>query len=113
LRHVPKGERVSYGGRWTAPRDSLLAIVPIGYADGLPRNLSGKASALIGKERRPIVGMVSMDMIVVDVTDAHQPDIGQQVVLLGRQGDQCISAAELAGQAGISEYEVTCGISKR
>ncbi len=113
LRHVTTGARVSYGATWTAKRDSVLAIVPIGYADGLPRNISGKGHALIGGARMAIVGTVSMDMIVVDVTDLPAAAIGDEVVLLGSQGAESISVAQLAKQAGVSEYELTCGISKR
>lgn len=115
VRLVPTGESVSYGARWTAARDSTVAIVPLGYADGLPRrsNLEGRATVLIGGHRCPILGTVSMDMIVVDITDHQEVRLGDEVVVLGQQGGDCISVAEIAKLCGISEYEVSCGISKR
>jgi alanine racemase len=113
IRHVQIGESVSYGAHWTAERTSTVALVPVGYADGLPRNLSGKGSVLICGSRYPIIGTVSMDMVVVDVTDLPDASIGADVVLIGKQGDAEIRVAEIAGLCDISEYEVTCGISKR
>ncbi len=115
VRRVPAGESVSYGARWTAARDTTAAIVPVGYADGLPRrlNLEGRGRALIGGKRCPILGTISMDMVVVDITESPQVRVGEEVVVLGRQGSECISVSEMAGLCGISEYEVSCGISKR
>ncbi len=113
IRQVQTGESVSYGARWTAPRTSRVALVPAGYADGLPRNLSGKGSVLISGKRHPIIGTVSMDMIVVDVTDSPEAAIGADVVLIGKQGEAEIRTAEIARHCDISEYEVSCGISKR
>jgi alanine racemase len=114
VRVVPAGEAVSYGALWRAPRESTVAVLPVGYADGYPRRLTQKASVKIGYSRYPIVGAVCMDMVMVDVTDAPAPvRPGDEVTLLGGDGDQRITAGEFAGWAGISEYEVTCGISKR
>lgn len=113
LREVSTGESVSYGACWTARRLTRAAIVPVGYADGLPRNLSGKGSALISGRRCPIIGTVSMDMIVVDVTDLPDASLGADVVLIGKQKDAEIRVAEVAAHCEISEYEVSCGISKR
>jgi alanine racemase len=113
LRQVQAGESVSYGARWTADRATTAALVPVGYADGLPRNLSGKGCALISGRRCPIIGTVSMDMIVVDVTDLPSTVLGAEVVLIGKQGQAEIATAEIAEHCNISEYEVSCGISKR
>ncbi len=113
IREVSSGETVSYGAHWTARRASQVALVPAGYADGLPRNLSGKGSVLIRGRRCPIIGTVSMDMIVVDVTDLPSLALGEDVVLIGTQEAECIPVAEVAAHCGISEYEVSCGISKR
>jgi alanine racemase len=116
VRDVPAGQAVSYGGLWRAERPSRIAVIPIGYADGYPRRLSltGEADALVHDMRCPVVGAISMDMTLVDVTcledDAR---VGDAVVLLGSQGDQSISTAEFAERAGLIEYEVTCGISRR
>ncbi len=114
IRPVAAGDSVSYGARWTAERPSRIAVVPLGYADGYSRLLSNKGEVLVGGRRCPVAGTVCMDMILVDVT-ALGDDVaeGDEVVVLGGQGGDCISAAELAAHTGLSEYEVTCGISKR
>lgn len=114
LRRVDAGSSVSYGSLWTAPSACTLAILPCGYADGLPRRLTGSAEVLIGGRRCPIVGAISMDIAVADVTALGDAvAVGDEAVLLGSQGDERIAAAELAERAGITQYEVTCGVSKR
>jgi alanine racemase len=114
IRDVGVGEAVSYGGVWRAERASRIAVVPVGYADGFPRSLTGKADALVRGRRCPVVGVISMDMSLVDVTSlSHDARVGDAVVLLGAQGDDSISTAEMAERAGLTEYEVTCGISRR
>ena len=114
VRPVAEGESVSYGATWKAPRDSKVAVLPLGYADGLPLRASNRGSVLIGGGRFPIVGRVCMDMVMVDVTDAaNGTQVGDEVVLLGVQQNEQITAAEFAAAADLNEYEVTCGISKR
>jgi len=114
LREVAAGATVSYGALWRAPRRSRLAVLPLGYADGYPRNLTGKAEVLIGGRRCPVVGAISMDITIVDVTElGGAVAVGDEAVLLGTQGGAEVRVAELARHAGILEYEVTCGISKR
>ncbi|RMH37265.1 MAG: alanine racemase [Deltaproteobacteria bacterium] len=114
VRDVPAGGRVSYGGLWTATRPTRAAVVPVGYADGYPRNLTGRADVLVAGRRCPVIGAVSMDMILVDVTDLGDAvAVGQPVILIGSDGRERISVVEFAAGAGISAYEVTCGISKR
>jgi alanine racemase len=114
IRQVPAGASVGYGATWRSPRDSRVAILPCGYADGLPRRMSGKAEVAIRGKRVPLVGLVSMDIAVADVTDLPEASVGDAVVLLGRaSGGVSISAAEYGAWAGLSEYEVTCGMSKR
>ncbi|WP_428267356.1 alanine racemase [Haliangium sp.] len=114
IREVPAGAAVSYGALWRAPRRSRLAVLPIGYADGVPRRVGGRAEVLVAGRRCPVVGAVSMDISVADVTDLGDAvQVGAEVVLLGRQGDEHIAVAELAAWAELSEYEVTCGLSKR
>ena len=117
LRHVLAGARIGYGGLHTAARDSLVAVLPVGYADGLPRRVTGKGEVLVAGRRCPLLGAVSMDIAIADVTDLAGVTVGDEVVLLGpgagRYGADHIRTAELAGWAGLSEYEVTCGISKR
>ncbi|HVK73117.1 MAG TPA: alanine racemase [Kofleriaceae bacterium] len=117
LRRVEAGARVGYGGLWTASRPTTVAVLPVGYADGLPRRVTGHAEVLVAGRRCPLVGAVSMDIAIADVTDLPDVAIGDEVVLLGhargRFGEGTIRAAELATWAGVTEYEVTCGVSKR
>jgi alanine racemase len=114
LRDVAAGSTVSYGALWRASRPSRLAVLPLGYADGLTRRLTNKADVLIGGRRCPLVGAISMDIAVADVTElGDAAAVGDEAVLLGAQGGVEIRTAELADKAGLLEYEVTCAISKR
>ena len=114
LRSVVAGTSVSYGALWKAPRSSVLAVIPVGYADGYPRTLTGKAEVLVGGIRCPVVGAICMDVCIVDVTALRDNvRVGQEVVLLGGQGVGHIGVPEFAERSGRIEYEVTCGISKR
>jgi alanine racemase len=114
LRAVAEGSSVGYGAAWRATRASRVAVLPLGYADGLPRRASGHASVAIRGRRVPLVGMISMDIAVADVTDLPEVAVGDVAVLLGRAaGGASISVAEYGAWAGLSEYEVTCGMSKR
>lgn len=96
LKRVLQGEKVSYGCTWTAPYDTTLAVIPVGYADGYPRSLSGVASVLIGGQRRNIVGRVCMDCILADVGPDPDCRIGDEVVVFGRQGDQEVRISEIS-----------------
>ncbi len=113
LKTVAPGSTVGYGATFRARRAARIATVPVGYADGYPRLLSNKASVLIGGKRCPVVGRVSMDMLTVDVTAAPAARVGEDVVLIGRQGRQAITAQDIAKTAGTISYEVTCAISSR
>lgn len=113
LRDVPEGTAVGYGRTFVAKRASKLAAVPIGYADGFPRGLSNKGSALIRGRPAPVAGIVSMDWTVFDVTEISDVEVGDDVILIGRSGDRSISAAEIAGTIDTIGYEITCGISGR
>ncbi len=114
VRSIPAGHSVSYGALWRARRASRLAVLPIGYADGLPRRVTGRAEVLLRGRRFPVVGAVSMDITVVDITDlGDSAAVGEEVVILGGQGGERITAAEFADWVGFSQYEVTCGVSKR
>lgn len=103
---VKKGERVGYDLTEMLRRDSILAIVPIGYWHGIPRLLSSKGRVLIGGKTARIVGRISMDMIVVDVTDIKRVHMGDEVVLIGRQGREEITALEIAQFAATTQYEI-------
>jgi alanine racemase len=113
IKRVPENTRVSYCGIFRTKRPTKLAIIPIGYADGYPWSATGSAKVLIRGWRFPIVGRVTMDMIIVDITDAEDISVGDEVVLLGKQRDGFISVRELAGWATTIPYEIMCNISKR
>jgi alanine racemase len=109
---VPAGDAVSYGLRRPMAQDTVVATVPLGYADGVPRGLSDGGFVLIGGARRPLAGTVTMDQLMVECGTDHVA-VGDEVVLLGRQGDEEIPVQEWADILGTIVYEVTCGISLR
>lgn len=113
LKRVPAGFPVSYGRTFVTKRESVIAALPIGYADGFPRRLSGKADVLVGGARAPVVGTVCMDLAMCDVTDAPGARAGDEVVVIGSQGNETITVEEVAGKAGTISYEIFCGISAR
>lgn len=113
IRELPAGVRVSYGGNAQLERDSRLAIVPVGYGDGYPRAMSGRAQMLVRGHRCNVLGNITMDVCMLDVTDLPDVRVGEEVTLLGRQGAGAIDLYELAQWAGTVPYEITCGISKR
>ena len=112
LREVPAGTALSYGGRTVTRRRSRIAVVPVGYADGYAWRLTGKAEALVRGRRVPVAGSVTMDMTLLDVTEAGA-GLGDEVVLLGRQEDEEITAAELAAHAGTISWEILCHLGLR
>jgi alanine racemase len=112
VQRLEAGARPSYGRIRPLAASGTVATVPIGYADGYPRRLSAEGHALIGGERHPLAGTVTMDQIVVDVGDADV-GMGDEVVLLGRQDDAEITADEWAQALGTISYEVVCGIGPR
>ena len=113
LRRLPAGTRVGYDGTFTAPSERLIATIPVGYGDGLIRATSNRAEVLVRGRRCPIVGNVSMDLTGVDVSAVPGVQLGDEVVLLGRQGDEHIDAYELARSAGTIHYEVLTNVSRR
>lgn len=113
VKRVAAGERVSYGLRHEFGHDATVATVPLGYADGVPRRLSGVGGeVLISGRRRPIVGVVTMDQLMVDCGD-DPVAVGDEVVLLGRQGDEAVTANEWGDRLDTIGYEVVCGIGPR
>lgn len=113
VKDLPSGARVSYGLRYELARPSRIATVPVGYADGVPRGLGAAgAEVLVGGRRCPIAGTVTMDQILVDVGEADV-QIGDDVVLLGRQGSECITADEWAARLGTIPYEVVTRLGGR
>ena len=113
VKRLPAGARLSYGLRYTMPREGTVATVPVGYADGVPRALSATGGeVLVRRRRHPLAGNVTMDQLMVDVGDAPV-EVGDEVVLLGRDGDAEIAADEWADRLGTIGYEIVCGIGRR
>lgn len=113
IKKVAAGTPISYGRTFLTKRESLIATLPIGYADGYNRRLSNLGQALVGGVRVPLVGRVCMDMCMADVTEVPGVTEGDQVVLIGEQGAQRITADDIARETGTIAYEVLCGISSR
>jgi len=113
LKKVPAGTPISYGRTFVTGRESLIATILIGYADGYNRGLSNKGQALVRGRRVPVTGRVCMDMCMLDVTDVPGVSEGDEVVLIGQQGSERITADEIAQATGTIAYEVLCGISSR
>ncbi len=113
VRTVQPGESVSYNRTFVAERPSRIAVLPVGYADGYSRQLSNRGAVLIGGRRAPVVGRVCMDMTMVDVTDIPAIEVGSEAVLIGRQGQEVITAADLAAWQQTIPYEVLCAIGPR
>ena len=113
LKDFPAGYSIGYGRTYVTERPSRIATIPVGYGDGYGVVLSNRGEALIRGKRAPIVGRISMDMCTVDVTDIPDCEIGDEVVLLGRQGGEYISAGEIAEKAGTISYEILCALGKR
>lgn len=117
LRTLPPGAHVGYGYKWRAERESRIATIPMGYADGMPRSLSGKGHVLICGKRAPIVGDVSMDLTTVDVTDHPGVSVRDEAVVVGTQkgrlGTDTVTVEEIAGHTDAIAYEVVTAISRR
>ena len=113
VREVPAGESVSYGGLWTARRDSRIGVAGVGYADGLPRRLWNHGEMLVRGRRAPITGTICMDMTMVDLTEIPEAAAGDTATLIGVDGAEQIQATELAEQAGTLSYELLTGIAPR
>ena len=113
LKTLPAGDGVSYGLRYTTSRLTRIATLPIGYGDGYKRCLTGKSDVLIGGVRCPQVGTICMDQMMVDVTEVPGVAVGDEAVLIGRQGNESIDADELADKADTISYEILLSISDR
>ncbi len=113
LERLAAGTPVGYGGRWRAPRDSLVATLPIGYGDGWPWLSASRAEALVRGRRVSLVGTVAMDAVMVDVTDVAGAELDDEYVLLGRQGDDQISALDVARARNTIPYEVVTSVAHR
>lgn len=112
VKRLPAGERLSYGHTYRLDKEATIATISVGYADGYPRSLSSRGEVLIGGRRRPVAGTVTMDHILVDCGD-DRVEPGDEVVLLGAQGEDAVSAEEIARLLGTITYEVVCSIGPR
>lgn len=113
IKRLPRGCSLSYGGTFTLKRDSRIAVLTAGYGDGLPTASSNRGKVLIRGRRCPILGRVTMDQTLVDVTDLPEVQPGDPVTLIGRQGNQQISLAEFSEHADCIPWEALCSITKR
>jgi alanine racemase len=113
VKPIAPGESAGYGRRFVASEPTWIGTVPVGYADGVRRALTNDADLLVGGRRVPLVGTVSMDNVTVDLGPGPPPDVGEPVVLLGRQGAERVLAEEWARRLGTIPYEITCAISAR
>ena len=113
VKTLPAGREVSYGGTFVTTRDTRIATVPVGYADGYRRSLSGKFYVLIHGKRAPILGRICMDQMMVDVTYIPETAVGDRVTLVGRDGGEVITMEAIAAAADSFNYEFVCGIIRR
>jgi alanine racemase len=113
LKRVDKGEKLGYDCTYETSRESLIATLPIGYDDGYPRALSNRGRVIVRGKFAPVVGRVSMDLTLIDVTDVAGVSLDDQVTLLGKEGELVITAEDVAELAGTISYEIACGISNR
>ncbi|MFA5858953.1 MAG: alanine racemase [Elusimicrobiota bacterium] len=113
LKNIQIGQRVSYNGTFIAKTGMTVATLPVGYADGYNRKLSNTGQVLLHGKRINVIGRVTMDMVMADVTGIKDVRLGDEVVLIGQQGRERITAEEVAGLVGTINYEIVCGIGKR
>jgi len=113
IKEFPQGYSIGYGRSYITTEPTKIATIPVGYGDGYERILSNQGEALIRGKRAPIVGHISMDMCTIDVSHIDDCRIGDEVVLMGSQGKECISADEIAGKVRTISYEILCALGKR
>ena len=112
-RVIEQGVRVSYGGKFVSSRKTKLAILSIGYADGVPRNLSGKIKVIFKNKLYSQVGSITMDQMMVDITDSDEIKVGSTMVLLGSEGDKTISPIDWARESNTIPWEILCSFKNR
>ena len=113
IRTIDEGVSVSYGGKFVSNRKTKLAVLSIGYADGVPRNLSGKINVIHNNKFYPQVGSITMDQMMVDITDSNEIKVGSTMVLLGSDGDKTISPLEWARKSNTIPWEILCSFKNR
>jgi alanine racemase len=112
VRRVPAGTSVSYGRTYTTPESAVIATIPVGYDDGYSRKLSNQGEVLLHGSRVPVVGRVCMNLTMLDVSSLQGVAVGDEVVLLGVQGEAQITAEEIAKMTGTISYDVYCSLGK-
>ena len=113
VRTIEKGIGVSYGNKFVSDRKTKLAVLSIGYADGIIRNLSGKISLIHNKKLYPQVGSITMDQMMVDITDSNDIEVGSTMLLLGSEGDKSISPIDWADKCNSIPWEILCSFKNR
>ena len=113
IRNIDKGVSVSYGGKFVSHRKTKLAVLSIGYADGVPRNLSGKINVIYNNKFYPQVGSITMDQMMVDITDSNEIKVGSTMLLLGSDGDKTMSPLEWARKSNTIPWEILCSFKNR
>ena len=113
LKDVPAGTPLGYGGTFRTQRPSRIATVPIGYADGISRRLSNRGRAIVRDHSAPIVGAISMDLTLLDVSEVPGVEVGEEVLFIGKSPQASITALEISEQLGTVPYEILCSIGKR
>jgi alanine racemase len=113
IKKLPAGEYISYGRKFRTSRESMIATLPVGYADGYTRLLFNKAKVLVNRSFAPVIGRICMDQCMIDVTEVKDVKIGDEVILMGEQDSLKFTADDIADLLGTINYEVTCMISKR
>jgi alanine racemase len=113
IKAVPAGTKISYGGTWQAPTATTIATIAVGYGDGYRRRLSNRGRMIVGGKKAPIVGRVCMDLTMLDVGHIDGVELEQEVVLMGRQADECILADDIADQLDTINYEVVTALMPR
>lgn len=113
MRAIPAGGTISYNATFVAKRPTRVAVLPIGYADGFNRRLSNRGEVLVHGRRAKVIGLVCMDMVMIDVTEIPEAAVGDEVILIGRQGTDQITAADLAEWTGTIAYEILCALGPR
>jgi len=113
IRVIDQGVRVSYGGKFVSSRKTKLAVLSIGYADGVPRNLSGKIKVIFKNKLYPQVGSITMDQMMVDITDSDEIKVGSTMLLLGSEGDKTISPIDWARESNTIPWEILCAFKNR
>ena len=113
LKTLPAGREISYGGIYTTERETVVATLPVGYADGYRRGMTGKCHVLIHGQKAPVIGKICMDQLMVDVTDIPDVKLDDVVTLIGRDGCEEITVDDLAAWADTINYEIVCGLARR